>query len=127
MSLLEITQWSGALKIVKGRNKMERIYYTEDTRLPDLTVTIYDEDGATVDLTGYTFTLSMINKVDGSVKVNASAMAAIVLASGTIKYVWGANDLNTPGVYLAQRVGTVSAKAEYFQETFEIIVEKKVN
>jgi len=127
MSLIKLIKWSGNLKLVRGRNKMETVYYVQDAVLPELTVTLYDEDGNAADLTGYTFTFSMLNVVDGTVKVDAASMTAVDLSNGKIKYVWADGDLDTPGEYYAEIVGTVNSKKEPIEELFRIVVRKKLN
>ena len=127
MALIKLTQWSGLIKLVRGRKKLQEVRMVQDTRKPDLLVYLYDETGAVLNATGYTFTISLMNLKDGTNKWAAKAMTEVAYASGQIKFVSGAStDYDTPGRFLAQITGTVSALAELIQEKFILIVDPKV-
>ncbi len=127
MALVKLTMWTGLIKLVKGRKKLQEIKMVQDTRKPDLLVHLYDENGDRVNATNYTFKISLHNMKDGTTKWAAKSMTEISYALGQIKFVSGAGtDYDTPGTYLAQITGTISAVEEIIQEKFIIIVEKKV-
>lgn len=66
---------------------------------PSLDATLTKGDGTPQDLTGGTVTWSMRRKRTGVVKVNAGACTIVSPTAGTVKYAWGAGDVDTPGVF----------------------------
>jgi BppU N-terminal domain len=77
--------------------------YGINDRLPDYTAILKQGVGtaseAVIDLTGYTVTFTMRNLSTGAVKVNAAAATIDSATAGTVRYAWGATDLNTEGTY----------------------------
>lgn len=128
MSLLTLVQWSGNLKLVRNRGNMKTVYYTQNDRLPELTITLYDEDGAVVDLSSATITFSMVNKIDGNVKLNKQSCSLVTDGSdGKFKYSWASGDLDTAGIFLGEFEITISTKVETTNEIFQINVRKELN
>ena len=127
MALVKLTRWTGLIKLVKGRKKLQEVKMVQDTRKPDLLVHLFTETGAVFNATGYTFKISLHNMRDGTTKWAAKTMTEVSYSLGQIKFVSGAStDYDTPGKFLAQITGTVSALEEIIQEKFIIIVDKKV-
>lgn len=71
----------------------------KDTRSPSLTDTIR-VNGAAFDLTGSTVKLRMRPVGSSTLKVDANA-TVVSAEGGTVRYDWGASDLDTAGDYLA--------------------------
>lgn len=79
---------------------MTTVYVKQNDTKPDIQVTINDDQGTAVDVSGATIKFFMndstgTNKVDGTGSI-------VVAADGTVKYEWGSTDLDTVGVYDAE-------------------------
>lgn len=85
----------------------------QNDRLPDLTATLKDADGAAVDLTGATVRFHMRRSGETTPKV-AAAAELVVAASGTVKYQWATGDTDTVGRYEGEFEATWSGKKETF-------------
>jgi hypothetical protein len=94
---------------------MATFYFAQSDTAPSLTDTLYDGNGAVVDITGASVTFTMTDRF-GAVVINAAA-ATIVGGgtAGTVQYAWQANDLLKPGWYRGRFVVTFSGgKIETF-------------
>lgn len=56
-------------------------------------------NGAAVDLTGSTVTLTMVNSITGAVKINAAACTIVSPTAGTVSYQPTAANMDTCGHY----------------------------
>ena len=80
-------------------------------RLPDLIITIRDQDGNPRNITGFTADFYMIKHDEPTTpKVNYAAMSIIDLPTGIVSYSWGPSDTDTAGIYywrvrLTQTIG----------------------
>lgn len=75
-------------------------HYKQNDRLPVYTATLLAGSGSSataIDLTGCTVKFLMRDKAK-TVKVNAAA-TVVSAEAGTVSYAWGADDLDTVGVY----------------------------
>jgi len=77
--------------------------FVQGDTAPDLQATLHDADDSTdvLDLTGATVRFQMRRPDDRRFTVNAEA-EILDEDAGTVRYRWGANDLNVPGDYLVQ-------------------------
>lgn len=66
---------------------------------PPLEATFTKGDGTPQDISGGTVTFSMKRKRTGVIKVNAGSVTIVSAGLGQVKYSWGVNDTDTPGVY----------------------------
>ena len=69
-----------------------------DTK-PDLTATLLDANGAAVDITGAAVKFSMKQLGKSSAKISKAAVTIVLATAGTVKYVWGASNTDTPGEF----------------------------
>lgn len=76
---------------------MATVYLKQNDTKPDLQVTVNDDNGDAVDVSGATIAFHM-NTTAGVSKVD-SAGAIVTAESGIIKYVWVAGDLDTIATY----------------------------
>ena len=79
---------------------MTTVYVKQNDTKPDIQVTINDDQGTAVDVSGASIKFFM-NDSTGTNKVDGTG-AIVTAASGIIKYVWQTNDLDTVGVYDAE-------------------------
>lgn len=90
--------------------------FTEDLLKPILTVTINDESGNPVNITGMTLAFAMWPDgaaADATPKVNYAAMAIVTAASGICSYSWAGTDTDTPGTYKCLvRIGSGASSYE---------------
>ena len=69
---------------------------------PDISITVNDQDGNFVILTGATITFSMWLRKTGAMKISAVAASLVDGAAGTCKYEWAGTDTDTAGEYEAE-------------------------
>lgn len=82
----------------------------QNDRLPSLAVTAVQSDGTAYDLTGATVVFNMRAADTGTIKVNRSSATLVSGPAGTLRYDWGASDLDTVGDYLAEFEATISGR-----------------
>lgn len=104
----------------------EVVRIVKGDRLRPLTGTLRDSQGNAVDLTGCTLEFRMVDD-EGTAKIVGSAATVTDYEGGTFSYSWGANDLDTAGVYRGTiiREETASGKVEHFPgdgDTIKIII-----
>jgi hypothetical protein len=103
---------------------MPTVHFTigQNDRLPDLARTLKDADGVAVDLTtASAIKFHMRPYLGGTAVVNADA-TAVSLAAGQVKYVWGATDTATAGLFRGEFQATFAGKTYTFPNTSEKIV-----
>lgn len=94
---------------------MATFYFDQSDTAPSMIDTLYDGNGAVVNLTGATITFTMTDRF-GTVVINGAA-AAIVGAgtNGTVQYDWQSTDLAKPSWYRGRWTVTFSGgKVESF-------------
>lgn len=79
---------------------MTTVYVKQNDTKPDLQVTVNDDNGDAIDVSGATIAFHMNDSINTS-KVD-SAGSIVTAASGIIKYVWQTGDLDTVGIYNAE-------------------------
>ena len=67
---------------------------------PNWEITVNDDTGAAVNITGATLTLTIRNTVNGQDTAGAGTWSITNGAAGQATYTWGANDSATAGNYL---------------------------
>lgn len=70
----------------------------------DIVITLYDADGAVVDLTNSTSIAFKMGKPGGlsALKVDAAAAVEGSATNGQVRYSWQAADKDTPGLFVAE-------------------------
>lgn len=94
----------------------------KDNRLPSLTDTITANDTA-VNLTGSSVTFSMRHATAATLKINGATATIVTAASGTVRYDWTANDVDTVGDFECWWTVTTSGKTQDTPEFALSIVE----
>lgn len=89
---------------------MQPILMKQGDRLPALNVTATTSGDIAYNLTGASVVFNMRNTQDGTVKVNRAAATLVDGAAGTLRYEWGANDLDTVGLFECEFECTISGK-----------------
>lgn len=92
---------------------MVDVYLAQGNREPVASLTVEDEDGTAVDLTGTTATFTMWD-IDGTLVVNAAAATIPTPANGVVEYAWAANDVDTAGDFFGRFTLTVTASGKPF-------------
>lgn len=72
-------------------------------------ITWTDEDGDAVNLTGATITGRLRSTNDGTARNIDGSLTIITAASGIFDWDYGAVDVGTPGIYMAQFTATYGA------------------
>jgi len=94
-----LTKFNGKVEIVLGRGYMKEVYLVEGDTDPDLEITVKDQDGTVVDLTGLTVVFTMTKIRTGDKKVDAGSCTLNAdPTTGKFTYTWDSTDLNEPGV-----------------------------
>ena len=74
-------------------------YVGEGDTKADLQVVLLDGNNTAVDVTSATIVFSMLQLRSKRLLVDRSAVTIVTAASGIVKYLWGATDLDQPGDY----------------------------
>lgn len=83
---------------------MSVLIVKEGNLTPDVQITVYDADGAVVDLTSATVLFTMVS-ASGLATATTITDGAVVLtdaANGVVTYIWQATDTDIPGKYLGE-------------------------
>lgn len=78
---------------------MTIVYVKQNDTKPDIQATVLDDNDTAIDVSGATIEFQM-SSIDGTNKIS-SAGSIVTAASGIIKYVWSADDLDTVGTFNA--------------------------
>jgi len=113
--------------LVLGDAFVRTVYLVKGSTGPDLQITLKDQDGNPVDLTGATVTFSMVNTSTGATKVNAASATVTDAAGGKFKYSWGASDLDEAGNFLGEFTVTVGTDVQKIYEGLNIVVRESVS
>lgn len=102
----------------------EPLVWNVGNRRPSLSDTI-TIGGVAYDLTGHTVKLKMRALRSSTLKVDAAA-TVVTPAAGTVRYDWGASDLDTAGLYLAWFEVTETATGKK-QDVLETLIEVRAH
>lgn len=86
------------------------VTFKQGDRLPSLNVTAVQSDGSAYDLTGATVVFNMRTEDGVTVKVNRASATLVSGPAGTLRYDWGASDLDTIGDYYGEFEATISGR-----------------
>ena len=90
--------------------------------LPAHAVTITDDSGNVVNLTGATLTSKMVNQLTGAVNVCGGVWTITNAAAGQATYSWQTADLAVPGVWDFYTTATYGTSPQEFEpETIVIL------
>lgn len=94
------------------------IEYVAGAERPALTIELQDDNGTTIDLTGYTASLKLGTD---TTTTSLSKTAGVTCGTGGVTVVWQAGDLAlTPGVYLGE-VKASSGGLDYVRQ-FTLVI-----
>ena len=103
---------------------MYKFYLKRGDTSNDLQVTLTDDDGTAVDVTGATIVFNMKHVNSNTLKVNRGAVTLVTPASGIVKYVWSAANVNVAGKYRGEfEVTYANAKVQTFPNDSELMIE----
>jgi hypothetical protein len=81
---------------------MGTFYIKQNDTAPNLLVTLKDGSGNGVNVIGATVVFNLRDGKTKAQKINDGSCTLINGAGGTVQYVWGSGDTNTPGVWLGE-------------------------